>query len=342
MKKVLITGDRGYIGTVLVDELIKKNYEVVGLDAAYFEECELVKEKNIYKKITKDIRDIEEEDIEGVEYVIHLAGLSNDPLGELKPGITEEVNFKATVRFAEICKKVKVKRFIFASSQSIYGISESNEELKEDEENKNPITSYAKSKWLSEIEIKKLNDQNFTTVCFRPATVFGASPRLRCDIVFNNLVACAYTTKIIEIKSDGTPWRPIIHVKDVCAALIAGIEAPVELISGKSYNVGIKGGNFTVRQIAEAAQMAVPGSILKFTNEHGKDSRTYKVCFDKIYKDLGEFYKPKYDLKMGGEELIKLFEEVNFSEESFRGRKTNRLTQINYLQKIGKLNEEMR
>ena len=177
----------------------------------------------VVKHIKKDIRSIDREDLNGIEIVIHLAGLANDPLGELDPKLTEEINYESTVKFAELCKQEKVKRFIYASSQSMYGISHSEKELDEDNSIKNPVTSYAKTKWDAEKKIKTLNDDSFTVVMFRPSTVFGVSSRLRCDIVFNNLVACAFTTGKIEILSDGSPWRPVVHIKDLCNAFISGI-----------------------------------------------------------------------------------------------------------------------
>jgi len=175
-----------------------------------------------------------------------------------------------------------VHRLIYTSSQSMYGISNVDAELDEDNSEKNPITAYARTKWEAECRLKERQTQEFTVVCLRPSTVFGASPRLRCDIVFNNLVACAYTTGRIEIKSDGTPWRPVVHVRDLCSAFIAGLKAPRDLVAGRSYNVGIPNGNYTVRDLAEAAQRAVPGSELTFTREHGQDVRTYRVNFNRI------------------------------------------------------------
>ena len=210
--------------------------------------------------------------------------------------------------------------------------STSNDELDEYNSQKNPVTAYADAKWLAEQELNNLIDDNFAVVSFRPSTVFGASPRLRTDIVFNNLVACAYTTGKIEIKSDGSPWRPVVHVQDVCSAFIAGLEAPKEKVEGRSFNVGIENGNFTVKELAIAAQNAVPGSELTFTNEHGEDCRTYKVSFNRILEELSDFYKPSWNLDMGGKELVNFFREVNFTEEDFRGRKCTRLKQLQFLQ----------
>ena len=183
---------------------------------------------------------------------------------------------------------------------------------------------------------------DFAVVCFRPSTVFGVSPKLRCDIVFNNLVACAYTTGKIEIKSDGTPWRPVVHIRDTCKAFIARLNAPDELIAGESFNVGIRNGNYSIRALAEAAQRAVPASTVVFTGEHGADSRTYKVSFKKIFNVLHEYFKPEWDLDKGGKELVQFFKKINFTEEQFRGKTCNRLKQIQYLIKEKKINKNLR
>jgi nucleoside-diphosphate-sugar epimerase len=295
-----------------------------------------------FRQIDKDIRDVDASDLDGLEVVIHLAGLSNDPLGELVPGLTEEINFQGTMKLASLAKSTGVKRFIYSSSQSMYGVSDSDDELDEDLSNKNPVTAYAKTKWDAELQLNKLQSDSFLVCSFRPSTVFGVSPRLRCDIVFNNLVACAYTTNKIEIKSDGTPWRPVVHIQDVCAAFIAGLDAPKELVAGRSFNVGIPNGNFTVRQLAEAAQRAVPGSKLVFTGEHGNDSRTYRVSFNRILTELKDYFIPSWDLDRGAAELVDYFNEIKFTEKEFRGWKTTRLMQINRLGEQGKLDVKLR
>ena len=301
---ILVTGDKGYIGSVLTKKLLEKGYNIKGIDIGFFEDCNLAKIENDYYNIKKDIRDISYEDLKEVDAIIHLAALSNDPLGEFEPMLTEDINYKATVRLAGMAKDLGVKRFIYASSQSMYGISSYTEELDEDNSKKNPITAYAKTKWLAEIELKKISSKDFTVVCFRPSTVFGVSPRLRCDIVFNNFVACAYTTGKIEIKSDGTPWRPIIHIEDVCDAFIAGIEAPESLVSGKSYNIGVRNGNYTVKELADAASKSIKNSKVIYTGEHGKDSRSYKVSFNKIFNDLSDWFKPKMGSRNGWKRII--------------------------------------
>jgi len=341
LNKILVTGDAGYVGSVLTAVLCEKSYDVRGFDTGYYEDCLLYPVNQNYPRVTRDIRALRTEDIEGIDAIIHLAGLSNDPLGELAPGITEEINLVATIKLAKLARAAGVKRFIYASSQSMYGVSNTENELDEDDSEKNPVTSYAVTKWEAELQLKTLINDNFTVVCFRPSTVFGASPRLRCDIVFNNLVACAYTTGHIEIMSDGTPWRPVVHVRDVCDAFIAGLEAPASLVGGRSYNVGIPNGNFTVRDLAEAAQRSVPGSSLVFTGEHGSDSRTYRVSFKRILNELSDYYRPSWDLDRGGRELVEMFRRVGFTEEHFRGMHTIRLAKLRDLMESGKLDEKL-
>ena len=340
--RVLVTGNKGYIGTVLAGILQERGYSVVGYDTGFYEDNKLYPAEGLGRQIVKDIRDVTEEDMTDIDAVIHLAALSNDPLGELAPGITEEVNLEATLKLAECAKRAGVKRFVYASSQSMYGVADTSHELGEDEAGPYGVTAYAKTKWDAEVALKKMDSDNFSVVCFRPSTVFGASPRLRCDIVFNNLVACAYTTGRIEVKSDGTPWRPVVHVRDVSRAFIAGLEAPKELVASRSFNVGIPNGNYTVRDLAEAAQRVVPGSTLTFTGEHGNDSRTYRVSFKRILSELKDYYKPEWDLDRGGKELVDFFRKINFTEEQFRERKCNRLKQIQYLRDSGEINEDLR
>lgn len=339
--KILLTGNNGYIGTVLTKELLKKNYEIFGYDIDYFYDCNLINLNNkIIHHKKKDIRNICDDDLEAIDIVIHLAGLANDPLGELNPKLTEEINYSSTLKLAKISKKKNVKRFIYVSSQSMYGISDNKEELDEENSPKNPVTAYAKTKWEAEKELKSLNDDDFTVVMFRPSTVFGASPRLRCDIVYNSLVACAYTTGKIEILSDGSPFRPVIHIRDLCKALIAGIEAPKKLVSGQSFNVGIKNGNYTVKELAESAQRVVPGSELVFLNQH-TDPRTYRVSFKKILTVLKDYFKPEWTLDKGGYELINYFREINFSENIFRNEKVNRLKHLESLIEQKKINNRL-
>ena len=340
--KILVTGNLGYIGTVLVPLLQSQRHEVVGLDSGHFRDCLLLPVRDDFRQITKDIRDVTKEDLAKIEAVIHLGGLCNDPIGELAPGLTEEINLGGTMKLATLAKDAGVRRFIYASSQSMYGLSDTDDELDEDLSNKNPITSYARTKWDAELQLMEMQSSAFLVCAFRPSTVFGVSPRLRCDIVFNNLVACAYTTNKVEIKSDGTPWRPVVHIQDACAAFMAGLNAPRELIAGRSFNVGIANGNFTVRELAEAAQRAVPGSALVFTGEHGNDSRTYRVSFKRILTELKDYFQPSWNLDRGAAELVEFFKKINFTEQDFRGWKTTRLMQLNRLKGLNQLDDALR
>jgi nucleoside-diphosphate-sugar epimerase len=315
---------------------------VRGFDSGLFADCTLSEVEAPRDQIWRDIRAIEAVDVEGLDGVIHLAGLSNDPLGELDPSLTQAINFDATVRLGELARNAGVRRFVYASSQSMYGISDSDQALDEDLSEKLPLTAYAKTKWEAELALMSMRAPGFEVTAFRPSTVFGASPRLRCDIVFNNFMACAFTTGSIEIKSDGKPRRPAVHVLDVCEAFIAGLEADASLVDGRAFNVGVADGNYTVRQLALAAQAAVPGTDLVFTGEHGSDSRTYTVGFDRILGELGSHFNPSWDLARGGAELSRFFRETGFEERHFRGGVCNRLIRIGELIEAGRIDESLR
>jgi len=344
LRHILVTGNLGYIGSVLVPILMQKGYAVTGYDTGFYgRDCFLydVAAEPQYQ-IMKDIRDVNDDDVQNIDAIVHLAALSNDPLGELDPALTEAINLKGTMRLAELAKKAGVRRFIYSSSQSMYGISTVSDELDEEKSEKNPLTAYARTKWEAECGLNTLGNDDFIVVCFRPSTVFGKSPKLRCDIVYNNLLACAYTTGRLEIKSDGTPWRPVVHVNDVCAAFLAGLEAPREFVAGEAFNVGIPNGNFTVRQLADAVQQLVPMADILYTGEHGTDSRTYQVSFKKILSRLGDYFQPGWNLLSGGKAMLEKFESTHFTENDFRGLKTNRLIKLKRLLDAGDLNSRMR
>ena len=227
-------------------------------------------------------------------------------------------------------------------TQSIYGISKTDSELQEDSSFKDPITAYAKTKWKAEQEIMQMATDDFCVSALRPSTVFGPSPRFRADIVFNNLVSCAYTSKKIEIWSDGSPWRPVIHVEDVCEAFIACLLAPEKDVNKEAFNVGVPGGNYTVKDLAEAAKKCFPEANLVFLNNTGNDNRTYKVNFDKINTILSKYFKPKWNLNNGGVELINYLKNIDLSQEDFRGKKTIRLKQLAYLKDNDICNDKLK
>ena len=339
-QKVLVTGDKGYIGSILTKRLDALDYKVAGLDIGYYKDNLIAPEFDGYQSVKMDVRNITQSDLNGIDSIVHLAALSNDPLGEFSPLLTEQINRDASINLAKLAKKAGVKRFIYSSSQSMYGIADESGELSEDGP-KHPITAYARTKWEAEQELMALADDNFTVVAFRPSTVFGYSPRLRTDVVFNSLLGCGYTTKRIEIKSDGTPWRPVIHIEDVCSAYIAGLTAPAELVQMQAFNVGIKGVNYQVKDMADCAGQLVPNCEVIYTGEHGSDSRTYKVNFDKINTLLSDYYDPQWDLFSGGQAMLKYFDKYGFSAEQFNSRTTNRLLQLKHLTENHHINNRM-
>ena len=340
-KNILLTGNRGYIGTVMTEFLQHHNYKVVGLDCKYYEGCEFYPLKTYpFRQIVKDIRDVNENDLEGITAVIHLAALSNDPLGEINPSLTHEINYGATVKLANIAKKLKIPRFVFASSCSLYGIAPDDSALTENGK-LNPITAYAKAKVKAEKEISKIADDNFHPVFMRNATVYGVSPSMRLDLVVNNLVAWAYLTGKIAIMSDGTPWRPIIHVEDFCRAFLAVLEAPIEKIHSQAFNVGINSENFQVKDIAKQVEKIVPNSHVEILNKTGPDERTYRVDFSKIENTLSTF-KPRWNLRKGIEELYQAYEKFGLTQKDFQSPRYFRVRWIKYLLESKKLDNNLK
>jgi nucleoside-diphosphate-sugar epimerase len=333
--RILLTGDSGYIGPVMTRMMKEESFEVVGLDVGYFDECDFF-ERNALpaRHISKDIRNVAREDLEGVDAVVHLAGLSNDPLGELNPALTDDINHLSTIRLAELAKEMGAKRFVFASSCSMYGIADTDGPLTE-EGKLNPITAYAKAKTGSEKGLSLLADDDFHPVYMRNATVYGISPRLRLDLVVNNLTAYAYLMGEIRILSDGTPWRPIVHIEDFCAAFIAALKAPAGKVHDQAFNVGLNEENFQVKDIAEEVKKIVPGCVVRVMNETGSDERSYRVDFTKI-KDTLDF-KPKWNLVKGIEQLYSSYRENNLTMEDFESASYFRVRTLRSLLEAGQL-----
>ena len=340
--RVLVTGNLGYIGTVLSQDLAARGYSVQGLDAGFFQDCLIGPAPADPPTVFKDVRDIEKVDVEGFDAVIHLAALSNDPLGELSPELTEEINRNATIRVAELAKDAGVKRFIYASSQSMYGIAALDEELDEEDSEKNPLTAYAKTKWEAEQQIRQMVDDEFCVVCFRPSTVFGFSPRQRCDIVFNNLVGAGVFDGVVRVKSDGSPWRPVIHVADVCTALMAGLTAPIDVINGQAFNVGPLGGNYRVKELAEIAAQVSGATDVSYERTDSPDERTYRVGFSKINQTLRPWFDTQYSLLDGGRTMVKAWQSLRMTKDQFQGRPTNRLQQLGSLISSKRLDDSLR
>lgn len=338
---ILVTGNTGYIGPVMTKLLKQHSYEVEGLDTKYFEGCEFFPPENLpTKQIIKDIRDVNEQDLKGITSIIHLAGLSNDPLGEINPTLTPEINYVASINLAKLAKKIGIKRFIFASSCSLYGIASNNKPLTE-EGKLNPITAYAKAKAMVEEEVSKLADDNFHPVFMRNSTVYGLSPNLRLDLVVNNLVAGAYLTGKVTVLSDGTPWRPIIHVEDFCRAFIAVLEAPFEKIHNQAFNVGINEENYQVIDIANTVAEIVPDCHVEVLNKTGSDERTYCVDFSKISKTLFNF-KPSWNLRKGVRELYNTFKDLGLTLEDLQTSKYFRVRKINELMENESVDKDLR
>jgi nucleoside-diphosphate-sugar epimerase len=341
MKKIFVTGYNGFIGALLVKLLKEKGYDVTGLDTSYYgPDCEFFHE-NPDEGITvirKDMRQLTASDLEGMDAVCHLAALSNDTLGKIDPELTYDINYRASVELARLSKKVGVSKFIYSSSCSLYG--KAGDEALTEEADFNPITAYAKSKVMTEREILPMADSGFCVTSMRNATAYGISPKLRMDLVVNDLVGWAIVTKQIKILSDGTPWRPLVHAEDIARAFIAVIEAPVKNVSGEAFNVGQDSENFQVKDIARMVGEVIPGCEIVITGEHGSDSRSYRVDFGKIKRMLPEF-KPRWTLREGIKEVYEAYKTYGMDNEKFMGRYFVRLRQIQFLMDSGKVNNEL-
>lgn len=326
--KVLILGIDGYIGVQMGQVLLARGHDVTGLDAGFYREGWLYNGIEVTPKIiTKDTRNMTLEDLKGFDAVIYLSDLSNDPLGQHNPELTYEINHKAAIRVAELAKEAGVTRFIYSSSCSAYGIA--TEDFVNEESELNPQTAYAKCKVLVEQDLRKLADDNFSPTYMRNATVYGPSPRMRFDLVVNNLSGLAYTTGEIKMLSDGTPWRPLVHILDVCDAFACVLEAPIEAIHNETFNVGNTDGNYQIKEVAEIVASVFTGCTTSFGNSDG-DTRSYRVDFTKINTKLPGF-KSTRTVKEGAEDLKKVFDTIKLSPEIFNFRAFTRLKELDHL-----------
>jgi len=335
--KVLVTGTEGYIGALLAPVLLDRGHEVVGLDTGFYRDGWLYNNgtTRLPTCINKDLRDITAEDLHEFEAVVHLAELSNDPLGQHNPEVTYEINHLGTVALAKRCKKVGITRFIYTSSCSVYGIGTGD--LKTEESEPNPQTAYAKCKVLVERDLSALADDDFSPTFLRNATAYGPSPRMRFDLVLNNLAGLAWTTREIRLTSDGTPWRPLVHVLDICQAIACALEAPREVVHKQIFNVGDTKENYRVKEIAQVVSQTFPGCTLTL-GVHDGDQRSYRVSFEKINARLPGFHCQR-DVALGASQLRELFERIAMTHEIFAFRAYTRLRQLEYLIRTRQIDE---
>ena len=326
--KVLVTGTEGYLGSLLPSLLMQRGHEVIGVDTGYYKVGWLYHGTEVTAlTLNKDIRQITAEDLQGVEAIVHMAELSNDPTGQLSPNITYDINHKGSVRLASLAKAAGIRRFVYMSSCSVYGVATEGDVTEETPVN--PQTAYAECKTLVERDLQAMADDSFSPTFLRNATAFGASPRMRFDIVLNNLAGLAWTTKEIKMTSDGTPWRPLVHALDICKAIVCSLEAPRDIVHNQIFNVGDTSNNYQVREIAEIVAKIFKGCQLSF-GQNGSDNRSYRVSFDKINKTLPGF-KCEWDAVRGAQQLFDLFTQIDMTEETFLFRGFTRLKQLEYL-----------
>lgn len=335
---VLLTGSRGYIGSIMAAELVRTGHRVVGLDTGYFADCTLVPDRVDIPELRKDIRELELDDVRGFDAVVHLAALSNDPIGNLDERWTEEINHLSSVRLAELAREVGVTRFLFSSSCIMYGMSST--ELVDEESPLDPQTEYARSKVKSEMAIRQLATDSFSPTYLRNGTIYGVSPRMRFDTVLNDLVGRAFTTGVITVFSDGRPWRPVIHVEDVARSFAHVLAAPRELVHNEAFNNGADHLNHQVIELAEIAAAAVPGCEVEVLGEASADQRTYKADFGKFARTFPDF-EWRWNARSGADELASTFADIQLTHDDFRDPRFTRLRWLEHLLE-GRLDSSLR
>jgi nucleoside-diphosphate-sugar epimerase len=338
--KVLLTGHHGYIGAVAVPVLTAAGHEVVGLDTFFYEGCDLRGDASAVPALRRDVRDVEPADLEGFDAVVHLAALSNDPLGDLSPGLTRAINFEATLALAGKAREAGVRRFVFSSSCSMYGASGLDEAVDE-EAPLRPLTAYAESKARSEEALAELACPDFAPVFMRNATAYGVSPRMRVDLVLNNLVGWAHTVGEVRIMSDGTPWRPLVHIEDIARATAAILGAPEETVRGQAFNVGVDAENYQVRDLAEIVRETVGDCTVEYAGTGDPDSRSYRVDFGKLARAFPNL-ELRWTARSGAQEILDAYREAGLTREEFEGDRYTRLKRLRLLLDRDALDPELR
>jgi len=339
--RVLVTGHNGYIGSVMVPVLTAAGNDVFGVDTGFYADCTLGLGEPIVRGVRQDVRDVTATDLKGFEAVVHLAALSNDPLGSLNPALTDDINHQATVHLAKLAKEAGVGRFVYASSCSMYGAGE-GDALLDETSPLQPLTPYAESKLRSEEDLHKLATKKFSPIYMRNATAYGMSPRFRADIVLNNLMCWAYTTGRVRVMSDGSPWRPLVHVEDICRATAALLAAPREAVHDQAFNIGVAGENYQVRDLVNIVCEVVEGAEAEYAARGGAvDKRNYRVDFAKFARVLPEF-KPKWDARKGAEQILAAFKDAGFKPDDFHLGRFTRLAKLQSLLESKALDASLR